>query len=49
MNNVEIINETGKKIEYIDTMKKLIDFAIKHENLENVIFNIIIVDNRFTL
>ena len=47
MNNVEIINETGKKIEYIDTMKKLIDFAIKHENLENVIFNIIIVDNEY--
>ena len=47
MSNVEIINETGKDIEYIDTMKKLIDYAIKHENLENVIFNVIIVDNEY--
>ena len=47
MSNVEIINETGKDIEYIDTMKKLIDYAIKHENLENVIFKVIIVDNEY--
>lgn len=47
MSNVEIINETGKDIEYIDTMKKLIYYAIKHENLENVIFNVIIVDNEY--
>lgn len=47
MNNVEIINETGLDLDYIDTMKNLIDYAIKHEELENVIFNIIIVDNDY--
>lgn len=47
MNNVEIINETGLDLDYIDTMKNLIDYAIKHEKLENVIFNIIIVDNDY--
>lgn len=45
MNNVEIINETGLELSYIETMQKLIDYAIKHEGIENVIFNIIIVDN----
>ena len=45
--DIEIINETGTDIEYIPTMKELINFAIKHENLDNVIFNIIIVDNEY--
>ena len=47
MNNVEIINETENDLEYIETMKNLIDFAIKHEHLKNVLFNIIIVDNEY--
>ena len=47
MNKVEIINETNKNLEYIKTMKELIDYAMKHENVENVIFNIIIVDNEY--
>lgn len=47
MNNVEIINETNLDLDYIETMQKLIDYAIKHEKLENVIFNIIIVDNNY--
>ncbi len=45
--DIEIINETGTDIEYIPTMKELISYAIKHENLDNVIFNIIIVDNEY--
>ena len=47
MNSVEIINETKKDLEYIETMQKLIDYALKHENLENVLFNVIIVDNEY--
>lgn len=47
MNNIEIINETGIDLDYIETMQKLIDYAIKHEGIENVIFNIIIVDNAY--
>ena len=47
MNSVEIINETKKDLEYIETMQKLIDYALEHENLENVLFNVIIVDNEY--
>lgn len=45
MNNVEIFNETKESIKELQTIEKLIQFAIKHENLENLEFNIIIVDN----
>lgn len=47
MNNVEIINETELDLDYIETMKNLIDYAIEHEKTKNVIFNIIIVDNNY--
>ena len=47
MNNVEIINELDSELEYLETMKKLIDYAIEKEKLENVLFNIIIVDNEY--
>lgn len=47
MNNVEIINETGLDLDYIETMKNLIDYAIEREKIKNVIFNIIIVDNNY--
>lgn len=42
--NVEIFNETDKKIKELDTLPKLIDYAIKYEKLGNVIFNVILVD-----
>ena len=47
MNNVEIINELDSELEYLETMKELIDYAIEKEKLENVLFNIIIVDNEY--
>lgn len=47
MNSVEIINETGLDLDYIKTMKDLINYALKHEKIENTIFNIIIVDNTY--
>lgn len=45
MNNIEIFNETNKEIKEIGVIKDLIDFAIKHEKLNNIIFNVILVDN----
>lgn len=45
MNQFEIFNETKEKID-IEEVKKFLNFALKHENLGNVIFNIIFVDNQ---
>ena len=45
MNNVGIFNETNEEIKELETLSKLIEFAIKHEKLDNLEFNIIIVDN----
>ncbi|MDD2377271.1 MAG: rRNA maturation RNase YbeY [Bacilli bacterium] len=45
MNNIEIYNETGKEIKELEIIKKLVDFAIEYEKLDNLVFNIIIVDN----
>ena len=44
MNNFEIFNETNEKID-LDEEKKIIEFALKHENLKNVNFNVIFVDS----
>lgn len=45
LNYFEIINETSEKIEELDEIRKLIDYALSHEKLDDVEFNIIIVDN----
>ena len=42
MNNFEIFNETEENID-LDEEKKIIEFALKHENLTNVTFNVIFV------
>ena len=47
MNNVEIINETEIDLDYIETMRNLINYAIEYEKIKNVIFNIINVDNNY--
>ena len=44
MNNYEVFNETGQQID-TDEEKKIIEFALKHENLTNVTFNVIFVDS----
>ena len=44
MNEFEIINETEEEIEELSKLKDVVGFALKHENIENSIFNIIIVD-----
>ncbi len=45
MNNFEIFNETDEKLD-LEAEKKLIEFALKHENLTNVTFNVIFVDGK---
>ena len=44
MNNFEIFNETDENID-LEEEKKIIEFALKHENLTNVTFNVIFVDS----
>ncbi len=43
----EIYNETKEEIKELETVKKVIEQAIKFENPGNVEFNIIIVDNNY--
>lgn len=44
MNQIEVFNETNEKIE-IDFLKELMEFSVKKENVEHVIFNVVLVDN----
>jgi len=46
LNSFSIIKETNKEINELGEIKKLIDYTLEHENLNNVEFNIIIVDNK---
>lgn len=43
MNNIEIFNQTEEELDELETVKKVLDFAVKKENLKNVDFNVIIV------
>ena len=47
MNKVELFNQTEKEINELDTVLKVLDSALKKENLDNVSFNLIIVDNEY--
>jgi len=47
MNEVEFFNNTEEDIKEIEEVKKVIDYAIKKENLKNINFNVIIVDNNY--
>lgn len=44
MNSVEVFNETEIELDELNGLKNLIDYAIKQENVQNVVFNVIIVD-----
>lgn len=46
MNQFEIINETKKEIKELEKIEKLLNFALEKEKLENVDFNVIIIDNK---
>ena len=45
MNNIGIFNETNEEIKELENLKKVIAVAVEKENINNVEFNIIIVDN----
>ncbi|HIT23110.1 MAG TPA: rRNA maturation RNase YbeY [Candidatus Faecimonas intestinavium] len=47
MNELEIFNQTDEEISELETVKDVLNYAIKKEKLENVIFNVIIVDNNY--
>lgn len=47
MNNIEIVNLLKKEINETEDIKKVIEVAIEHEKLDNLEFNIIIVDNDY--
>ena len=45
MNRFEIFNETKDLVPEVEALKNLIDYALKHEQLDDVEFNIILIDN----
>lgn len=45
LNNYEIVNNIDEEIEEIKELNGLIDYSLNYLNLNNVSFNIIIVDN----
>ena len=45
MNRIEIFNTLDEEIEELKEIEKLMDYACKYMKLDNVTFNIIIVDN----
>ena len=47
MNKIEIFNETKKDILELVDVRKVIDIAIRNQKLDNLEFNIIIVDNDY--
>ena len=47
MNNIEIINLTEETVEETKSIERVIDIAIKHQKLDNLEFNIILVDNEY--
>ena len=47
MNQIEIINETKEHIPELETLLDLLNFAAQKQQVENIIFNVIIVDNNY--
>ena len=47
MNKVELFNQTEEEIKELDTVLKVLDSALDKEKLDNVSFNLIIVDNSY--
>ena len=43
MNSFDIINETNENIDELDTVKNVLEFALKYLKIENSIFNVIVV------
>ena len=47
MNKIEIFNQTNEQIIELEDVKRVIDIAIDNQKLDNLEFNIIIVDNDY--
>ena len=47
MDYVEIFNNTNEDLKELNTVKEVLDYAIKKEKLGKVEFNVIIVDNDY--
>lgn len=47
MSNIEIFVNVDEKIKELETVEKVLKSAVKKENLDNVSFNVIIVDNDY--
>ena len=47
MDYVEIFNNTNEDLKELDTVKEVLDYAIKKEKLGKVEFNVIIVNNDY--
>ena len=47
MNKIEIFNQLDEEIKELETVEKVLLSAIKKETLEDVTFNLIIVDNEY--
>ena len=47
MNRIEIFNQVDKEIDELKEVERVIDIAIKNQKLDNLEFNIIIVDNTY--
>ena len=47
MNKIEIFNETSKQVNEIEDIKMVINKAIDVQKLDNLEFNIILVDNEY--
>ena len=46
MNNFEVINETNHNIDELVEIKKVVEFALEYQKINNSFFNIIIVDEQ---
>ena len=45
MNEFELVKKVNEEIKELDEVKKFVNFALDYLKLENVVFNIIIIDN----
>ena len=45
MNEIGILNETNKKVEELNDLKGLLEYATQMEEVENSIFNVVLIDN----
>lgn len=46
MNKFEIFNETKEEVKELEEIKKVVEFALKYQKINNAVFNIIIVDEK---